>query len=68
MFITIGPYHATGSSIGLPETSRKRTALLSRLHDDFVSAIEQHERTVAGLLARDGLHGSVLLREHAEWR
>jgi hypothetical protein len=24
VFITIGPYHATGSSIGLPETSRKR--------------------------------------------
>ena len=24
VFITIGPYHATGSSSGLPETSRKR--------------------------------------------
>src|SRR5438128_6727969 len=24
VFITIGPYHATGSSIGLPETSRNR--------------------------------------------
>jgi hypothetical protein len=24
VFITIGPYHATGSSIGLPETKRKR--------------------------------------------
>jgi hypothetical protein len=24
VFITIGPYHATGSSIGLPETNRKR--------------------------------------------
>ena len=24
VFITIGPYHATGSSIGLPDTSRKR--------------------------------------------
>jgi len=24
VFITIGPYHATGSSSGFPETSRKR--------------------------------------------
>lgn len=24
VFMTMGPYHATGSSIGLPETSRKR--------------------------------------------
>src|SRR5713226_806082 len=24
VFITMGPYHATGSSIGLPDTSRKR--------------------------------------------
>lgn len=26
VFITVGPYHATGSLIGLPEMSRKRTA------------------------------------------
>jgi len=25
VFITIGPYHATGSSSGFPETRRKRT-------------------------------------------
>lgn len=24
VFMTIGPYHATGSSIGLPDTNRKR--------------------------------------------
>ncbi len=24
VFMTIGPYHATGSSIGLPDTKRKR--------------------------------------------
>src|SRR5580704_16162803 len=42
-------------------------ALLAGLHGDFVAAVEQHQRAVAGLLADHGLADAVgLLGEHAE--
>ncbi len=43
VFITIGPYQATGSPSGLPETKQKSDSLLARLHGDFVASIEQDE-------------------------
>ena len=55
VFITIGPYQATGSSIGLPETSRKRMPCVAGLHRHLVAAVEQHERAVAGALADQDL-------------
>ena len=38
VFITIGPYQATGSSSGLPEISRKRMPSLAGLHRHLVAA------------------------------
>ena len=67
VFITIGPYQATGSSIGLPETSRNRMPSSPGLHRDLVAAVEHHERPVAGLLAHQRLaRGRLLLGQDAE--
>ena len=51
MFITIGPYQATGSSSGLPDTSRKRMPSSPACTVDLVAAVEQHERAVVRLRA-----------------
>ncbi len=48
VFITIGPYHATGSSIGLPDTSRKRMPCVAGLHGYLVAGVEHDQRAVAG--------------------
>lgn len=64
VFITIGPYQATGSSIGRPETRRKRI-LLARLHDDFVAATKGDERTIAGHRPNGIVVLDVALGEHA---
>ena len=55
VFITIGPYQATGSLIGLPEIEQEADAFVARLHGDLVAAVEQHQRPVAGLLADEHL-------------
>ena len=51
VFITMGPYHATGSSSGLPETS-KTDSVFACLHGNFVSAIEQNQGAVIGFGGR----------------
>ena len=65
----MGPYHATGSSSGLPDTSRKRTPSSPACHGDFVTAIEDHQRAIAehrtGVASSEiadqfGLHGERL--------
>ena len=53
VFMTIGPYQATGSSIGLPDTSRKRMPSSPACDRDLVAAVEHHQRPVAGLLANE---------------
>ena len=51
VFITIGPYHATGSSIGRPETSRKRMPCSPACTTTSSPAIEHHQRAVRRSLA-----------------
>jgi hypothetical protein len=43
VFITIGPYQASGSSGGLPKT-RKKSMVLAGLDVHFVATVEEHER------------------------
>ena len=66
VFITIGPYHATGSSIGLPETSRNRMPSSPASHRHLVAAVEQHQRAIAGRArARPSRRSALLFGEHA---
>ena len=51
VFMTIGPYQATGSSSGVPGDQQKADALVARLHRHLVAGVEQDQRAVAGLLA-----------------
>ena len=64
VFITIGPYHATGSSSGLPDTSRKRMPSSPGLHHDFVAAIEQDQRVIARVVTRRPRLASAPLGQH----
>ena len=47
VFITMGPCQATGSWIGAPEISRKRTPSRSGLHRHLIARAELHQRAVA---------------------
>ena len=49
MFITIGPYQATGSWSGLAGDEQEADAVFAGLHGDFVAAVEQDQRAVVGL-------------------
>ena len=44
--MTMGPYHATGSLSGLPETKRKRTAFLSVVNKSSLAAKEHQCKSV----------------------
>lgn len=55
VFMTIGPYHDTGSSIGLPDTKEKPDALFAGLNGNLIAAIEQHERMIPGVVLRVGV-------------
>jgi hypothetical protein len=64
VFITIGPYQAT-AWMG----SRRRAgseSLLARLHDHFIAAIEQHQRSVSRR-ARHGLVIDAVRPDHLVW-
>jgi hypothetical protein len=41
VFITMGPYHATGSPMGFPDMSRKRTPSASVETAHLLSTIEE---------------------------
>ena len=49
VFITIGPYHATGSSQRLSRDQQEPDPVVAGLHRHFVAAVEEHERAVVGL-------------------
>ena len=55
VFITIGPYQATGSSMRLARDQEEPDAVVAGLDRDLVAAVEQHQRAVAGALAHQGL-------------
>ena len=66
-FITIGPYQATGSLIGLPDTRMKRMPSSPACTVTSSPRVEQHQRAIAGLLAdQDLVHAVGLLGQHAE--
>ena len=46
VFITIGPYQATGSPMGLPDMSRKRTGSPCGRDRHLVAVVEEHRRSV----------------------
>ena len=48
VFMTMGPYQATGSSMGLPETSREdgSNAFGAGLDLDFVASVEEDEGVI----------------------
>ena len=66
MFMTIGPYQATGSSSGFPETRRKRTPSSPGLHHDFIASIEEHERAIVGRRGRRGIRPANRLGRHGK--
>src|SRR5207249_4864258 len=67
VFITIGPYHATGSSIGLPDTSTKRDTLVARLHHDLDATVEEHQRVVTDIVHGRRIGFLDLLRQNRAW-
>ena len=50
VFITIGPYQATGSSIGLPGNQQEPNSLGSGLHRDLIATIEEDERVIRSVV------------------
>jgi hypothetical protein len=61
VFMTIGPYNATGSSIGLPDTQQKTDAFFAGLNGNLIPTIEQNERVIPGVVLRiryDGWRGN----------
>ena len=65
--MTIGPYQATGSWIGLPDTSRNANPFVTGLDGDLVAGVEQHERAVADFFPHENFVAvDLLFTEHAD--
>ena len=52
VFITMGPYHATGSPNGFPDDQEEPDPFVPGLHRNLVSAVKEHERAVFRLRGR----------------
>ena len=66
VFITMGPYHATGSSSGFPETSRKRMPSSPACTINFIAAVKENQRAVVRLRGRVGVQPSHRFGGHGE--
>ena len=59
VFITIGPYQATGSRSGFPETSRNQNSFFAGLDRYLVATVEGNERAIAMLRLRASTRATV---------